>query len=316
MLKPEIFEIIRKYYARILDKNSIPTYRGERLTTITEHINRLAKSMDFPSSIHVDITNHCNMECDFCFMKDRYKENIFPLGYMDFELFKYIVDEAVMHYPGQPEIFLYKDGEPLMHPEFDKFASYAKNRKCFVSTATNGLLLWDRRDDIINSEIDLITISMENEVALENIRKFIQYKKTRLPIVQMKIFLDHTWHYNIDFPNVDNVLLSVIYKEKNREATNRTPCPTLLFNPSITWDGYMLLCCTDWRREGMMGNIKDKPIKTMWDDIQRISIQQAKGYFISPCSRCHKSEELASNAHELLKGTDTLKEFKKNAKSM
>ena len=184
MLNPpnsQIEQIVRAYHKKTLRGHEGWFYRGEVLTTHLEHIQRLNKGIQFPGVLHIDVTNHCNRKCDFCFFKDRYSENIFPLGYMDFDVFKAIIDEAKKYFPGQPEIHLHKDGEPLLHPQIGEMVKYAKANGCFTHFATNGFKLFSLRETIVNSGLDLLTVSMVDDKALENLTAFLEFKGDRKP---------------------------------------------------------------------------------------------------------------------------------------
>ena len=92
------------------------------------------------SSIQVELTNHCNYKCLFCpqsqWRLPQYSEVPYerPKGFMDFDLFCKVVDEA-----GQisNEINFSFFGEPMIHPEFLKFMDYLKGRKSSLRVVMN-----------------------------------------------------------------------------------------------------------------------------------------------------------------------------------
>lgn len=84
--------------------------------------------------VYVEITNICNLNCSFCPPHIRKNE------YMSFDSFKTILKEIK---PYTKYIYLHVKGEPLLHPEFDKFVEYAFNEGFEVNITTNGTLLHD-----------------------------------------------------------------------------------------------------------------------------------------------------------------------------
>lgn len=94
------------------------------------------------SSVQIELTNHCNYKCRFCpqsqWRKPEFHQAPFDRdkGYMDFDLFCRVVDEA-----GKiaREINFSFFGEPMMHPEFLRFMDYLAGRRagCRIVMNTN-----------------------------------------------------------------------------------------------------------------------------------------------------------------------------------
>ena len=82
--------------------------------------------------IYIEITNICNLQCPFCPPHNR--EN----KYMTFEEFKTILDKIK---PYTKHIYLHVKGEPLLHPDVDKFIKYASEQDFNINLTTNGTLL-------------------------------------------------------------------------------------------------------------------------------------------------------------------------------
>lgn len=81
--------------------------------------------------VYIEITNACNLSCSFCPKTMRKPQ------FMDEETFSNILDQIKGH---TEHIYFHVKGEPLLHPEIDKFLdiSYAKGYK--VNITTNGTL--------------------------------------------------------------------------------------------------------------------------------------------------------------------------------
>lgn len=127
--------------------------------------------LSVPYSLHIDPTNLCNFRCNFCPTGDfkLLKTINRPKGVMPYELFCKIIDElaVICKESGQKvnELHLYKDGEPLIHKELGKMIAYAKRENVAhaIQTTTNAALLTkERTEEIIDSGLDVIRVSVEH----------------------------------------------------------------------------------------------------------------------------------------------------------
>ncbi len=86
-----------------------------------------------PFILTVEPTNICNLKCPLCVTGNGNMTR--KAGLMDFETFKKIIDEAgdCIFY-----LLLYHQGEPFINKDFFKFVEYAKSKRIFVTTSTNG----------------------------------------------------------------------------------------------------------------------------------------------------------------------------------
>ena len=82
--------------------------------------------------IYIEITNICNLNCEFCEPHNR--ENRF----MKLEEFEEILDKIVSF---SSHIYLHVKGEPLLHPDIDKFVEIAHKKGFSINLTTNATLL-------------------------------------------------------------------------------------------------------------------------------------------------------------------------------
>lgn len=95
--------------------------------------------------IYVEIGNICNLSCSFCAGTSR------PKRQMTAEEFDCICGKIKPH---TKYIYLHVMGEPLLHKELDTFLKIAKNHELPVCITTNGTLLSQRGNILLeNSEI-------------------------------------------------------------------------------------------------------------------------------------------------------------------
>jgi radical SAM protein with 4Fe4S-binding SPASM domain len=60
-------------------------------------------------------------------------------------------------------------------------------------------------------------------------------------------------------------------KESNiKNQKKRYPCYHLWLSPAIHWNGDVSICCDDYARKALLGNIKNQPLYEIWNG-QKIS---------------------------------------------
>ena len=91
--------------------------------------------------IQIDITNACNMRCSNC---TRFCGNHKKAFFMDFSTFKRAVDSM----DGFDGVTGMIGGEPTLHPEFERFAGYMREK--FGKPARTEALLYPQKDFIHN----------------------------------------------------------------------------------------------------------------------------------------------------------------------
>lgn len=91
--------------------------------------------------IYVEITNVCNLACDFCPRTKRKQE------FMSVAAFCKILDRIK---PYTDYIYLHVKGEPLLHPELDKFLDISYEKGFKVNITTNGTLIHKVRDMLLS----------------------------------------------------------------------------------------------------------------------------------------------------------------------
>lgn len=101
--------------------------------------------LPFPYLIYIEPTNLCNFKCVFCPTGDRelLKKVNRPAGFMKMELYRKIIDDIKNSGYQLRLLSLYKDGEPLLNPDFPEMVRYARDSKICdrIWTKTNGALL-------------------------------------------------------------------------------------------------------------------------------------------------------------------------------
>jgi MoaA/NifB/PqqE/SkfB family radical SAM enzyme len=119
-------------------------------------------TIDFPQSISLTITNHCNLRCQMC---GQWSEQGYVRGdtgrlrrEMTLADWKRVVDELAAH--GAASLLL-RGGEPFMLPGIVELLEYIHNRGMFISIDTNGTLLDRYAEDIVRLGNIHLTVSVD-----------------------------------------------------------------------------------------------------------------------------------------------------------
>ncbi|MEM4267168.1 MAG: radical SAM protein [Candidatus Nanoarchaeia archaeon] len=199
------------------------TYAAQAFSYFT----RQEKVYSHPIIFQIEPTNHCPMNCVMCprqFMKRK-------LGYMDFDLYKKIIDQVKVY---DTHIQLHHFGDPLMHPQIDKFIKYAHDKGIKVNCSVNPILLTKKMSEkLVASGLDRIYISLDSVddesykkirgtradycKAVENIRHLADLKirrKSKTPEVTVGLIYMRTTKGNVDefknkwnIPGIDQVCI-------------------------------------------------------------------------------------------------------------
>lgn len=89
---------------------------------------------------YIEITNVCNLRCDFCPETKRVPE------FMTIEIFNKILEQIK---PYTDYIYFHVKGEPLLHPEIDKFLDLSYEKGFMVNITTNGTLIKEVTNKIL-----------------------------------------------------------------------------------------------------------------------------------------------------------------------
>ena len=261
-----------------------------------------------PLSMFIEPSDKCNFRCKFCLTSDlelMRKTKGRNHGNMDFDLYKKIINDLNEFDDNIKLLHIYKEGEPLLNPNFYKMVELAKKSKKInrISTTTNAYLLNQELSlKIIEAGLDRINISIEgiNEEQYLNIanvkidfKKLIDqidffYKNKNKCEVSIKIVGNHLTDedkkrfYDIfgnicDFIFIENIVpiwYNFKYDDINVE-TNKSVigekidyvdvCPQIFYSFAINSDGTVSTCCADWSRKLIIGDTKLESVKNIWN---------------------------------------------------
>ena len=277
-----------------------------------------------PSSIYIEPTNACNLNCIICARQKMQRK----IGFMKFDDFKKIIDKFVVsNY--HPRITLTGNGEPLLKKSIFKMIKYAKDRQFNVSMISNSTLLDEEKINLlISSGLDRYQTMFDSidKESYEKIREKSNYEQTMKNIIKFigineenghPIFIslglvkttltkkiEETKTFWESYP-IDNFFLSPLFSIQSdsglyQEAVNSVvkttykicaiPWKTMLIHQS----GDVMLCSHDFNGTFPVGNIFNNSIEDLWNGdnaqkIRRALLKNDLDYFSEidhDCGKC------------------------------
>lgn len=110
-----------------------------------------------PFAVSIEPTTSCNLRCPECPTGTRSLTR--PLGFINLKLYFNIIEQLSSHLM---YLTLYFQGEPYLHPAFNAMVAYARSKKIYVATSTNGHYLNDENAEAtIRSGLSRLIISLD-----------------------------------------------------------------------------------------------------------------------------------------------------------
>lgn len=270
-----------------------------------------------PFGVLIETTNNCNFQCSFCARHRLIRK----LGFMDFNLYKHIIDCLVKAKISTVRLQFF--GEPLLHPQIVEMINYAKNRGVSHVNFNTNVSLLDimKAQKILNTDLDQIQFSLDaasEEIfdivrtkgyfgkVVNNLECFLDLKKrsgkdnlyTVLKITTTKhnfselIIIIKKWGYLLDEVQISP---ATIYEDldlsiSDRKQFSRGICLEPFQKLVILWNGDVTVCCYDINGHLKIGNIGHKDILKLWrgQAINKIreKIKANKYADLVPCRSC------------------------------
>lgn len=250
----------------------------------------------FPRAIQIQTDSRCNADCVFCGW--HHTKGAQPQGRMDDALFRKIVDECGRHWIGR--ISPYLMNEPLLDPNMpDKIAYINKRRKFVTKTKinSNGALLTEGMSEgLIDAGLRHLWISVQGyseetyrqsmglslSKVLGNIDKFLEIrgrKRKGLPKLTITTLKTTIVENELDYAKkywADRDVRFKIHHVDNRSGKDishlgtmspklRRNCDLFLKQAYVLYNGDMIICCHDWKRTVVLGNLGRQSLSEIWN---------------------------------------------------
>jgi len=208
-----------------------------------------------PLAVEFEMNSLCNRRCSYCPVSIAPR----PKGYFPFDAFKTIIDElAGMNYRGiiTPNFY----GEPLLDKRIYQFVDYARKTlplsTIIINTNADKLDI-EAMLALLKAGATYIFISQHDEQPSEPIAKIDKYLESH-PVYKRQVVIKNRTAPDqaltnrgglIDDSRVINMPAFGCFR--SRRAT-------------ITYDGFMILCCEDYNAEYRFGNVIENGLWSVW----------------------------------------------------
>jgi radical SAM protein with 4Fe4S-binding SPASM domain len=259
-----------------------------------------------PFLLFLEPTNLCNFRCRFCPTgnPDLLQRAGRKAGLMSMELFKKVVSDLQEFPDPIKSLNFYKDGEPLVHPDFPEMYHYLKESGVAgqIRVKSNGSLLNPRLNRrLIDAGLEWIGISVEAvsagkywdmcayrldyEKFLDNLRDLYERRGAchiHIKIINAGLSEAEKDQFFRDFsPLSDTCAIENLHGWNNAEMrdfslgieqmsmdgvelVDKMVCPLPLFALAINCDGTVSICCVDWSHSTVVGNVETNSLSEIW----------------------------------------------------
>ena len=265
--------------------------------------------------IYIEITNQCNLSCSFCAKNRR------EARFMSTEGFEHILKQTakITKY-----IYLHVQGEPLLHPELNRFMEFADSYGCQVQLVTNGVLLKNHMDLLSAPALRKLSISLQSieahtmpvESYMEPVFRFIEHaSKQSRPYCELRFWRDdlmsaerteeclrliQSRYTASESGRIRNEkILPGVYVDYSNpfEWPSRTAqscadhgtCLGGISQIAILSDGTVVPCCLDENGEIALGNIFEEALETSLKSQRYLNLTEGfrRHRLIEPlCQKC------------------------------
>lgn len=283
----------------------------------------------FPKYIMIQTSSVCNAACSFCPYPET--KHLVPQGVMSEELFAKVTDEC-KNYPHIERIMPYLMNEPLTDKQIANRINIIKNNnpKAWVHFLSNAALLDAKMTDkILDSELDQICFSvyginpdaygkvmgLDFNKVLNNILHFKKEADKRGKPNHYVMITFFKWDFlgekeaaeAISFWQKQGITEISVFDGPISRAGNvekiQGPIKEKVCGCNSIWtedmvhilyNGDVVLCCMDWKRETVVGNVLDDSIYDIWHSEKYRQLRSkvlglAKSEPDFLCKRCESS---------------------------
>ena len=303
---------------------------GEGLLSIAHKRVTRRPVPDFPRTLQIQTVTGCQADCIFCPFGETY--DFQPKGRMDPKLFERIIAEAKEH--GVHRISPYLMNEPFIDKDLFKKIAYIHGQipdSKVVVTTNGGLLTKARVDEMLDlgEALHALYVSfqgVEKEGYEKSMRGAMHFEHT---MENINYLIEQQRVRGTDWPKVWITMVStdiidakkaVEYWKKrgvrskytaleNRggniadaESFSHGPmeyfssCTRLFKQGYINFNGDMVLCCTDYSRKQVLGNIAGSSIYEVWNGEKAVDIRRrllcGQIHTIDLCRDCKVDQEI------------------------
>jgi MoaA/NifB/PqqE/SkfB family radical SAM enzyme len=291
------------------------------------HSQRIV-SNGLPEVEGIELTNHCMHSCIMC---PRETSMTRKKGYMEFSLFKKIVNQVAKY---NRSVVLAMYGDPLLHPQIKDVIKYLKANDISVRIATNAIMLNENNANILlKTRPDYVVVALDAtdeetfkkirgknakyQESAENLKSFISEKNkanARRPFLHVRMIrMDINKHQIEDFKKkwsvkgVDRCDTKNIYIFDGRASFKRLdserifritsqPCIRPWTAVTVLWNGLVVPCCLDYNGSYILGDLRYQNLREIWNSEKAIDLRRQFVYNdykkVELCEGCYSKPEV------------------------
>jgi uncharacterized protein len=195
-------------------------YKNNILFSLDKYKKTNIRKQDFIKALCLNITDGCNMLCEYCFAGNKNHKS--ELYMMSEDVAKKSVDFLIENSGSKEKLEIdFFGGEPLINFEVIKFVvEYAKwqekksGKKVSFTLTTNGLLLDDEKIDYINKNMSNVVLSLDGRKEVnDRMRKCLNNKSSYETILPKFIKI-------ANLRNQENYYVRGTYTKYNKDFLN------------------------------------------------------------------------------------------------
>jgi radical SAM protein with 4Fe4S-binding SPASM domain len=256
-----------------------------------EEYSMAYQTMLFPTRLHIESTNICNLDCLFC----PYGRQRRQKGYMGLDLFQKLIEECTGH---DVRLWLHFLGEPLLNRDLPAMVAFAKAHGLpQVGFSTNGFFLTrDLGEKLIRAGLDRLECSVDgvDPASYQHLRHSLEFSRvvtnlqgflrlrhelcTERPIVTIQFMktletvasLPQARAFWKPFLKPRDFLMTIedisFAGEMRRvhDHGERLPCKWLSNYAVVLWNGDVVTCVSDYDGTRVMGNVREQSLMAIW----------------------------------------------------
>lgn len=263
------------------------------------------------AKVYLEITNVCNMNCSFCVGTGRKKQ------FMTVEDFTVLASEIRPH---TDFLYFHLMGEPTLHPHLKELLEVARIMDFKVIITTNGTLLSEVGDVLLNSEcLFKISISLHSFEANSGINEDEYFngcfdfadKASRKDIItvfrlwndggmeslnekilsMLRIHFDGEWTENTKGTRIRKKLFIETGKKfewplHSKTVSEKITCYGLKDHVGILCDGSVVPCCMDYDGNAVLGNLFENSLESILSSEKALHIKKHLEKGVAPLDMC------------------------------
>ena len=266
------------------------------------------------SSVEFSINGACNRRCHFCPRVDPEKyPNLFKS--LDYSVFENLINNLVdIKYKGR--ISFSGFCEPLLTKNLDEYIFLIKKKlpDNAIEIVSNGDPLTgkngkDKLGKLFKSGLTNIRVSLydgpEQRPYFEKIKKDLSLNDDQFIIRNRYLKPDKSYGMTISNRAGSVSLNNEVFELKPLEEPLRQPCYYPFYKVLIDYDGAVLMCSNDWKKERIMGNICNEKLSDIWKNNLFINTRKS----LIKCDRSHSPCNLC-DVEGTMNGESAFKKWK------